>query len=294
MKNFGRVLTAMVTPFNKDFSVNYEEAAKFASHLVDNGSDALVVAGSTGEAATMSDDEKFKLFATVLEAVGKRAAVIANTGSNDTYASVEYSKKVEKLGVHGVMAVGPYYNKPPQEGFYQHFKAIAESIEIPVMIYNVPGRTGSNILPETIGRLAANVKNIQAVKESSGNPEQIADIRRITPDDFIIYSGDDYMTLPVLAIGGTGIVSVASNAIGNHIKEMVEAFFAGDTKKAVGINSKILLFFKTIFMTTNPMPIKEAVNLLGHNAGPVRLPLVPLTDKERETLIKVMKELGVL
>jgi 4-hydroxy-tetrahydrodipicolinate synthase len=192
------------------------------------------------------------------------------------------------------MLVGPYYNKPPQEGFYQHFKTIAESIELPVIIYNVPGRTASNILPSTIARLAQDVKNIKAVKESSGNLEQIAEIRRLTPDDFIIYSGDDALTLPVLSVGGTGIVSVASNVIGNHIKEMIDAFFAGDLPKAVGINSKILPFFKAIFMTTNPIPIKEAVNLICKKVGPPRLPLVPLTDNEREKLITVMKELGVL
>ncbi|MDR1701754.1 MAG: 4-hydroxy-tetrahydrodipicolinate synthase [Sporomusaceae bacterium] len=294
MKDFGRVITAMVTPMNKDFSVNYEEAARFADYLVDNGSDAIVVAGSTGEAATMSDEERLKLFSAVLEAVGKRAVVIANTGTNDTRASVEYTKKVAKLGVHGVMLVGPYYNKPPQEGFYQHFKTIAENIDLPVLIYNVPGRTASNILPATLARLAKDVKNIIAVKESSGNLEQIAEVRRVTPPDFIVYSGDDALTLPVLSVGGTGIISVASNVIGNEIKAMIDAFVAGNTQKAASINAKILPFFKAIFMTTNPIPIKEAVNLIGKNAGPVRLPLVPMTDKEREELIRVMKELGIL
>ena len=293
VKDFGQVITAMVTPFKDDFSVDYEQAAKFANYLVDNGSDGVVVAGSTGEAATMSQDERLKLFAAVLEAVGKRAYVIANTGTNNTAESIEFSKRTEKLGVHGVMLVGPYYNKPPQEGFYQHFKAIAESIDTPVIIYNVPGRTASNILPATLARLTK-IKNIKAVKESSGNLEQISEVRRLTPPEFLIYSGDDALTLPILAVGGAGIVSVASNVDGKEIKAMITAYFAGDVQKAALLQAKLLPFFKAIFMTTNPIPIKEAVNLIGQKAGPARLPLVPMTEAEKEALKKVMSELGMI
>lgn len=291
MKNFGRVLTAMITPLNEDFSVNYQAAADLARHLIANGSDGLVVAGSTGEAATLTFDEKVKLFAAVLEAVGDKATVIAGTGSNDTRASSLLTKEAEKLGVHGAMIVGPYYNKPPQEGYYQHFKAIAEETSLPLIVYNVPGRTASNILPATITRLAA-IKNIVAVKESSGNLEQVSEIIRATPPDFLVYSGDDSLTLPILAVGGAGIISVASHIVGNQMKEMVNAFFAGNISRATELHLKLTPFFRVIFITTNPIPIKTAVNLAGLNAGPLRLPLIPLTCAETEQLQKVMQELA--
>ena len=231
MKDFGRVITAMVTPFHEDGSVNYEGAAELARHLVANGSDGLVVAGSTGEAATMTAEEKLKLFEVVLEAVGDRASVIAGTGSNDTMATVRFTQAAEKVGVHGALVVGPYYNKPTQEGFYQHFKTIAEATSLPIMLYNVPGRTASNIAPETVARLAE-IPNIVAIKEASGNIEQATEIIRVTPADFKVYSGDDAMTLPLLAVGGEGIVSVAGHVVGNQIQAMIQAFLAGDIKKA--------------------------------------------------------------
>ena len=201
MKNFGRVLTAMITPFNEDYSVNYTAAAELAKYLVAHGNDGLVVAGSTGESATLSADEKLRLFSTVLEAVGDRATVIAGTGSNDTLASIRLTQEAEKLGVHGAMLVGPYYNKPPQEGFYQHFKMIAEQTELPLIVYNVPGRTASNILPPTIARLSE-IPNIVAVKEASGSLDQVSEIVRTARPGFQVYSGDDALTLPVLAVGG--------------------------------------------------------------------------------------------
>lgn len=293
MRNFGRVLTAMVTPFNADSSVNYSEAANLAKHLVSNGSDGLVIAGSTGEAATLTKEEKLTLFKVVLEAVGDKAAVIAGTGSNDTRASIELTIEAEKIGVHGAMLVGPYYNKPPQEGYYQHFKAIAESTALPLIVYNVPGRTASNILPATIARLAE-IKNIVAVKEASGSLDQVSEIIRTTPDDFLVYSGDDGLTLPVLSVGGCGVISVAANVIGKRMQEMISAFFAGDRTKAEAIHLELMPFFKVIFVTTNPIPIKEAVNLIGIKAGSVRLPLVPPTTSEVEQITKVMKSIGAI
>ncbi len=291
MRNFGRVLTAMVTPFNDDYSVNYGEAAKLAKYLVNNGSDGVVVAGSTGESATLSKDEKIKLFAAVMEAIGHQATVIAGTGSNDTRASIELTKEAEKIGVHGAMLVGPYYNKPPQEGFFQHFKAIADATQLPLIVYNVPGRTGSNILPPTVARLAE-IKNIVAVKEASGSLEQVSEIIRTTPSDFLVYSGDDGLTLPILGVGGHGVISVAGHIVGKRLQEMIAAFAAGDKDKAQTLHLELMPFFKVIFVTTNPIPIKEAVNLIGINAGPVRLPLVPPTAGEREQLKKVMQSLG--
>lgn len=277
MKDFGRVITAMVTPFHEDGSVNYEGAAELARHLVANGSDGLVVAGSTGEAATMTAEEKLKLFEVVLEAVGDRASVIAGTGSNDTMASVKFTQAAEKVGVHGALVVGPYYNKPTQEGFYQHFKTIAEATSLPIMLYNVPGRTASNIAPETVARLAE-IPNIVAIKEASGNVEQATEIIRVTPADFKVYSGDDALTLPLLAVGGEGIVSVAGHVVGNQIQAMIQAFLAGDIKKAQEINLAILPVFKAMFIVTNPIPVKTSVGLLGLPAGPLRLPLTAADD----------------
>ncbi|VBB08030.1 dihydrodipicolinate synthase signature [Lucifera butyrica] len=293
MKQFGRVLTAMVTPFHDDYSVNYEAAAQLARYLVAHGSDGLVVAGSTGESATLNRTEKNQLFATILDAVGDKATIIAGTGSNDTHASIEATQEAAKIGVHGAMLVGPYYNKPPQEGFYQHFKAIAASTDLPLIVYNVPGRTASNILPSTIARLAE-IPNIVAVKESSGNLEQVAEIIRTTPQDFLVYSGDDSLALPVLGIGGTGIISVAAHIVGRQMQEMVTAFFAGNLAKAQALHLELLPFFKAMFVTTNPIPVKTAVNLLGLDAGPLRLPLVAPQSAELELIKQAMLQVGAL
>lgn len=293
MQNFGRLLTAMVTPFHEDQSVNYVAAARLAQYLINNGSDGVVVAGSTGESATLSKDEKLKLFSTVLEAIGDRATVIAGTGSNDTRASIALTQEAEKLGVHGAMLVGPYYNKPNQEGFYQHFKSIADSTTLPLIVYNVPGRTASNILPTTIARLAE-CKNIVAVKEASGSLEQVSEIIRLTSPKFMVYSGDDSICLPIMSVGGAGVISVAGHVVGRQIQQMIQAFISGDICKAKELHLSLMPFFKVIFITTNPIPIKTAVNLLGLNAGPLRLPLVQATDLELEQLKRCMTDLGVL
>lgn len=293
MADFGRLLTAMVTPFDDNLQVDYRQAAALARNLVANGSDGLVVAGSTGEAATLSADEKIKLFATVLEAVGDRAAVIAGTGSNDTMASIRLTKEAEKLGVHGAMVVGPYYNKPPQEGLYQHFKAISEATALPLIVYNVPGRTASNILPATILRLAE-LPNIVAVKESSGNLDQVSEIIRQAPADFVLYSGDDGLALPMLAIGGHGVISVAAHLVGREMHEMINAFLTGDIIKAQKIHLRLMPFFKVIFITTNPIPIKKAVNISGFKAGGLRAPLVSATQEEASAITKVMQKLNLI
>ena len=293
MKNFGRILTAMVTPFHDDLSVNYGAAADLAKYLVANGSNGLVVTGSTGEAATLSNEEKLKLYSTVLDTVGDKATIIAGTGSNDTRASIVLTKLAEKLGVHDAMLVGPYYNKPPQEGFYQHFKAIAETTDLPLIIYNVPGRTASNILPATVARLAE-IKNIVAIKEASGNLQQISEIISTTPNDFVLYSGDDSLTLPVLALGGVGVISVAAHIVGNRMQEMITAFFNNDLNKAQDIQAELLPFFKMMFITTNPIPVKTAVNLIGLNGGPFRLPLIPPNANEFEQLKNMMHTMNII
>lgn len=293
MKNFGRILTAMITPFHNDLTVNYDAVANLAKYLVANGSDGLVVTGSTGEAATLDDEEKLKLYAVVLDAVGDRATVIAGTGSNDTRASIRLTKAAEKMGVHGAMLVGPYYNKPPQEGFYQHFKAIAQSTDLPLILYNVPGRTASNILPGTVARLSE-IKNIVAIKEASGNLEQVAEIIRTTPHDFLVYSGDDSLTLPTLAIGGVGVISVAAHIVGNRMQEMIAAFVNNDIVKAQAIQSELLPFFRTMFITTNPIPVKTAINLIGQNGGSFRLPLTPPTTSEVEQIKNIMLKMNII
>lgn len=293
MKNFGRILTAMVTPFHDDLSVNYKAAANLAKYLVANGSDGLVVTGSTGEAATLNNEEKLKLYSTILDAVGDKAIVVAGTGSNDTRASIEITQAAEKLGVHGAMLVGPYYNKPPQEGFYQHFKAIAQMTDLPIILYNVPGRTASNILPATVARLAE-IKNIVAIKEASGNLEQVAEIIRSTPEDFVVYSGDDSLTLPILAIGGVGVISVAAHIVGSRMQEMITAFFENNLSKAQALQAELIPFFKTMFITTNPIPVKTAVNLLGLKGGSFRLPLIPPTDSELNQVKAVMQNMNLI
>lgn len=292
MAAFGRLLTAMVTPFDSNLEVDYRQAAALAQKLVANGSDGLVVAGSTGEAATLSFEEKCKLFATVLDAVGDRAIVIAGTGSNDTSTARKLTREAEKIGVHGAMVVGPYYNKPPQEGLFQHFKAISEETALPLIVYNVPGRTASNILPATVLRLAE-FKNIAAIKEASGSLDQVSEIVRNAPADFVVYSGDDSLTLPMLAIGGHGVISVAAHLVGREMHAMIDAFLSGDTATAKALHLRLMPFFKIMFVTTNPIPVKEAVNLSGFNAGGLRAPLIGASQEELAKITKVMKDLDL-
>jgi len=226
-----RLMTAMITPYGDNLEVNLSQAAKLAEYLYENGSEGIVVCGTTGESPVLSADEKLPLFAAVKEKMGKRIPIWAGTGSNYTDYSIELSRKAEKTGVDGIMLVTPYYNKPSQEGLYQHFKAIAGSVSLPVMLYNVPGRTSCNLLPETVKRLAA-IDNIVAIKEASGNMDQVSLLKNLVGDDFLIYSGDDSLTLPMLALGAHGVVSIASHLVGKRMIEMIDAFVSGDNKKS--------------------------------------------------------------
>ena len=244
----GQVLTAMITPMNKDCSVNYPAAVELAQKLGENGSDGVVLSGTTGESPTLSFEEKVKLFSTVTDALGGQMTIIAGTGSNNTQDSIALTKAAEKAGVDGIMLVTPYYNKPSQEGLYQHFKTVAEQTSLPVMLYNVPGRTGVNILPETVARLAE-IDNIVAIKEASGNLEQVSVLKTMVPEDFLIYSGDDALTLPILAVGGAGVVSVASHLVGREIKSMISAFLAGRVGDALEIHLKLMPLFKAMFLS---------------------------------------------
>ena len=288
----GQVLTAMITPMNKDCSVNYPAAVELAQKLGENGSDGVVLSGTTGESPTLSFEEKVKLFSTVTDALGGQMTIIAGTGSNNTQDSIALTKAAEKAGVDGIMLVTPYYNKPSQEGLYQHFKTVAEQTSLPVMLYNVPGRTGVNILPETVARLAE-IDNIVAIKEASGNLEQVSVLKTMVPEDFLIYSGDDALTLPILAVGGAGVVSVASHLVGREIKSMISAFLAGRVGDALEIHLKLMPLFKAMFSTPNPVPVKRALEFVGVDTGPLRLPLVDLTEQEAQKIKEVLFSVGL-
>ncbi|YAI81741.1 MAG: 4-hydroxy-tetrahydrodipicolinate synthase [cyanobacterium endosymbiont of Rhopalodia sterrenbergii] len=292
--SFGRVITAMVTPFNKNGQVNYAVAEELANYLVENGSDGLVICGTTGESPTLSWSEEYELFQVVKKAVGDRGKIIAGTGSNSTKEGVEATEKASKLGLDGSLQVVPYYNKPPQEGLYQHFKEIAQkSPNLPIMLYNVPGRTGQNLLPETVAKLAE-IENIVAIKEATGNLEQACQIRRLTPESFAIYAGDDFMTLPLLTVGGIGVVSVASHLVGQQIQEMVQSFGIGKATVARDINLKLFPLFKALFCSTNPIPIKAALNLKGWKVGGLRPPLVELSPNLKQELESVLQDLSLV
>ncbi len=290
MAHFGRISTAMVTPFDKKGNIDFAKTTKLINYLIDNGTESLVVAGTTGESPTLSKEEKLALFDHVVKVVDKRIPVIAGTGSNNTYVSIELTKKAEQLGVDGVLLVAPYYNKPNQEGLYQHFKAVADSTTLPVMIYNIPGRSAVTILPETVIRLSK-IANITAVKEASGDLNAMTQIIANTDDDFLLYSGDDGITLPVLSIGGAGVVSVASHVIGKEMQEMVHAFFEGNPMKAAKLHQKLLPIMKGLFAAPSPAPVKTALQLKGLDVGSVRLPLVGLTEQERTQLISVLNQI---
>jgi 4-hydroxy-tetrahydrodipicolinate synthase len=282
----------MITPFKEDGSVNYSIAEELAAHLVQHGTDTLVVCGTTGESPTLSWDEEYELFRVVQKVAGK-AKVMAGTGSNSTHEAISATQKADKLGLDGTLQVVPYYNKPPQAGLYQHFRQIAEATpDLPIMLYNIPGRTGQNLLPETIARLAE-IPNIVAVKEASGNLDQVSQIRRSTAPEFTIYSGDDSLTLPMLAVGAKGVVSVASHLVGDQLQQMIQAFEQGQVQTATHIHLSLFPLFKALFTTTNPIPLKAALRLKGWQVGSTRLPLVEDSSSAlTQTLQAAMKEVG--
>lgn len=292
---FGRLLTAMVTPFNADGSINYEAGADFADWLLANGSDGLVVEGSTGEAATMDMDEKVKFMQTIVARVNGRAKIVAGAGTNCTASTIDLVKKMEACGVDGVLVVGPYYNKPTQEGYYQHFAAVAKATKLPIIVYNVPGRTGGNIAPETVARLAADFSNIVAIKEAAGNVAQTAELYRVLPEDFSIYSGDDGLILPFLSVGACGLISVLANVNGNLLQQLMQAYSEGRVKDAADINKVMVPLAKAMFVESNPIPIKAAVTkVTGIEAGAPRLPLTPISAAAEAKLDATLKAAGMI
>jgi len=283
----------MLTPFKVDGTVNYSVAEQLAAYLADNGTDTLVVCGTTGESPTLSWDEEYELFQVVQKAVAGKAKVMAGTGSNSSQEAIAATQKAEKLGLDGSLQVVPYYNKPPQEGLYQHFKAIAQaSPDLPLMLYNVPGRTGQNLQPETVARLAE-IPNIVAIKEASGNVDQASQIRRSTSSEFTIYAGDDSLTLPLLAVGAKGVVSVASHVVGPELQQMIQAFEQGQVQAATQIHLRLFPLFKALFLTTNPIPVKAAMKLRGWDVGPSRLPLCDPPADVVTALQAVLTELAL-
>lgn len=292
---FGRLLTAMVTPFNADGSINYAAGADFADWLLANGSDGLVVEGSTGEAATMDMDEKIKFIQTIVARVNGRAKIVAGAGTNCTASTIDLVKKMEACGVDGVLVVGPYYNKPTQEGYYQHFAAVAKATKLPIIVYNVPGRTGGNIAPETVARLAADFSNIVAIKEAAGNVAQTAELYRVLPEDFSIYSGDDGLILPFLSVGACGLISVLANVNGNILQQLMQAYSEGRVKDAADLNKVMVPLAKAMFIESNPIPIKAAVTkVTGIEAGAPRLPLTPISAAAEAKLDAALKAAGMI
>jgi 4-hydroxy-tetrahydrodipicolinate synthase len=288
---FGRVITAMVTPFAADGSVDLELAARLASHLVDHGSDGLVICGTTGESPTLSWDEQHQLFSAVKGAVGSRAHLLAGTGSNCTAEAVEAIGEAAALGADGALVVVPYYNKPPQEGLEAHFRAVAAAApQLPLMLYNIPGRTGCSLSADTTARLM-DLPNVVSFKAASGTTEEVSQLRAACGERLAIYSGDDALTLPMLAVGAVGVVSVASHVAGDQIQRMVQAFLAGDHSLALALHEQLLPLGKALFCTTNPIPVKAALELSGWAVGAPRLPLVSASTDVRDRLTSVLAAL---
>ncbi|MGA9287599.1 MAG: 4-hydroxy-tetrahydrodipicolinate synthase [Anaerobacillus sp.] len=287
--NFGKVLTAMVTPFDRRENIDFTKTEQLINYLLKNGTEGLVVAGTTGESPTLSSEEKVALFKHSVKVADGRVPIIAGTGSNNTHASIELTKKAEDAGVDAIMIVAPYYSKPGQKGLYAHFKAIAESTKLPVMIYNIPGRSVVNMTADTIVELSK-ISNIVSVKEASGDLDQITDIISRTDESFSVYSGDDGLTLPIMSIGGDGVISVASHVLGNEMQKMIAAYEAGQVKEATAIHHQILPIMNELFKAPSPSPVKTALQLKGMDVGSVRLPMIPLSAEERSLLAAALNK----
>jgi len=290
---FGRVITAMATPLAADGSLDLERAQTLARHLAANGSDGLVVVGSTGESPTLTFEEKRDLIAAVAEAVSGRADVIAGTGTYDTRESIHLSTMAAEQGANGLLVVTPYYSRPPQSGLRAHFRAVAGSTDLPVILYDIPARTARKIEHATLMELAG-VPNIIGVKDAAGDLAGTARLAAEKPDDFTIWSGDDALTLPMLAVGAHGVISVASHLAGARIQEMIGAYLKGDTEGAAAINRDLTPLFDVLFITSNPIPLKAALGLIGQPAGQPRLPLVPATDAEISQVRDVLQRMGLI
>ena len=292
MAQIGRMLTAMVTPFDEQGRVDYDQAKRLANALLDSGSDGVIVSGTTGESPTLTTEEKLRLFAEVKGAIGDRGAVIAGTGTYSTAESIELSVEAEQEGVDGLLLVVPYYNKPPQEGLYQHFKAIAHSVHLPCIVYNVTSRTSLNMTHDTTIRLS-HIDNIVGVKEAGSDMDQIARIIDGAKEDFLVWSGNDNETFYIMAMGGYGVVSVASHLVGSQIKHMMGLLLEGDVERAAAEHRRLHAIFKVLFVVSNPIPVKYSLNKVGFRVGDPRLPLVPPDEKSAAQIDEVLSRYEV-
>ncbi len=286
--DFGQIITAMVTPFDDNNQINFPMVTELMNYLISNGTDAIIVAGTTGESPTLTHQEKIDLFKHAVKVADGKYPIIAGTGSNNTKESVELSKEAEAIGVDGLLLVTPYYNKPSQAGLYEHYTAIAKATKLPIMLYNIPGRTSVQLDINTIIALSK-VENIVSLKDSSGNLDALSQIIEETKDNFTVYSGDDSLTLPIKSIGGAGVVSVSSHIIGNEFKEMLELYEAGEVKKAAKLHRKLLPIMRGLFMAPSPAPVKAALKIKGLNVGSVRLPLVDLTEADQKIIYDLIE-----
>ena len=285
---------ALVTPFHEDESVNYEALEELLEMQIAGHTDAIIVCGTTGEPSTMTEEERTSVIKFAVEKVNKRVPVIAGTGGNNTREAVEMSKTAESLGVDGLLVVTPYYNKATQEGLFLHYKAIADAVNIPIIMYNVPGRTGLNLLPETAVRIARECKNVVGIKEASGNIDQITNLAKIGRGVLDIYSGNDDEVVPIMSVGGIGVISVLSNIAPQETHDMVMEYLEGDRTKALDIQLKYLDVIHALFCEVNPIPVKAALNMMGKNAGGLRLPLTELSEKNKAVLKAAMEEVGLI
>ena len=284
--DLGEVITAMVTPFDKKGDVDYSAVTALAKHLVETGSDAILVSGTTGESPNLSQDEILEVLSAVKTAVENRAKVMLGAGGNSTKKAIEMTKLAEKAGADAVLSVVPYYNKPCPKGLLAHFSEIAESTDLPIMLYNIPSRTGINMLPETVAELANKYQNIFAVKQSAPDMDSVSELKMLCPEDFLVYSGDDSLTLPMLSLGAYGVVSVSSHVFGNEIKSMIHNFKSGQNHAAANMHKKLFPVFKTMFIAPNPTPVKAALARMGIISDSVRLPLVSISDEDRQELFE--------
>ncbi|MGH2672032.1 MAG: 4-hydroxy-tetrahydrodipicolinate synthase [Actinomycetota bacterium] len=290
---FGAVVTAMVTPFHEDHSLDLDAARSLAAHLFEHGSESLVVAGSTGESPTLTHKEKLELFREIVDVAKGAGKVVCGTGTYSTAETVELSREAEALGADGLLLVTPYYNKPPQRGLLEHFTRVANAVDLPIVAYNIPGRTGTRIEHDTLLRMAA-IPNIVGVKDSTGDFQSISKLISEAPPEFEVYSGDDWATFGYLCLGGVGIVSVASHLVGDRIRQMCDLVFSGDVPAARKIHEELTPLFNALFITSNPIPVKTALEMVGRPVGPPRLPLVPATAEERERIRGALTDAGLL
>jgi len=285
---------ALITPFHEDGSVNYEKLTEILEEQIAEGTDAIVAVGTTGEAATLTEDEHIEVVAHTVKVVNHRIPVIAGTGSNCTATAIDLSQRAEKAGADGLLLVTPYYNKATQKGLYTHYKAIADAVSIPCILYNVPGRTGMKIEPKTMADLYHNVKNIVGVKEATGDVGGTAELMRLVDEDFLLYSGEDGIIVPLLSIGGSGVISVLSNVAPRETAEICKKWFTGDVKGAWEEQKRALPLIHSLFMEVNPIPVKAGMNLQGKAVGGMRLPLTEMEEAHQEVLKEEMRRYGIL